>query len=705
MLANPVRHSYLGWDDRENRQRLVDAAVEAGAGWSLFLDADERIDAADVDAFTSFLETDARRGFAYGFELFSMVGDEHHRNPQALWVVRLFHCDDAVRPLPPRRLHFVPVPANIDRENWLYTSLRIQHFGGSDAQRRAERRAKYAEVDPDDEYDQGYDNLLLEPQVVEPWPPRRDVPVVLGRWGRHADLLHARSTSDPVAITAVVIAQNDAETIERSIGALVDQKVSDSFEVILVDSGTDDTISRVRDRFPSVRHVHLPGPALPGEARNAGLLMARGEFISFPGSHVWLTEGSLQARIDAHDEGWSMVTGLVHNGNTSRSGWASYLLDHAARMPGRPSGEIHGAPGSASYTTEDVRRLGGFPEDRRAGEDTVVNQALYRAGRSVYLSAEASFFHASPCRSLRDVARHHYKRGRGLGQVLADELGRRGSMRRRLRRTVDVSANRMRRLRGHVGAGDSETRDRYRSVRGLVWVGAAAYLMGGLRELGRGGSEVDGASTPDPPAPVPPTAPLLAIGGRPGRSGIGMLSMGSSGQGARRLATLMRYARHSTDIHGALAPIVVSATATTERSGTYTLSMDRRHVAAHLAAARTIGAGLLLQIQPGGAHLSDLVEQWADMMANPDVGVLFDLREHVAYLDQAREITDVLTSLQDRLAASDPPFDRLYVRGLDVDDPARPLVAIEGIDLRDVGSLFPHDLFATRPGLRAVIYD
>lgn len=705
VLTNPVRDSYLGWDDRQNRQRLVDAAVEAGAGWALFLDADERIDEADGVTFRSFLRTDARKGFAYGFELFSMVGDERHRNPRALWVVRLFHCADALQPLPSRRLHFVPVPSNIDRERWLYTSLRIQHFGGSSAERRTERRAKYAEVDPDDEYDQGYDNLLLAPERVEPWPPRRDVPVVLGRWGRHADLVHARSRSESVAITAVVIAQNDGETIERSIGALVDQEVGDPFEVILVDSGTDDTVPRIRAKFPSVRCVHLPDPALPGEARNAGLLMARGEFISFPGSHVWLTEGSLQARLDAHDEGWSMVTGLVHNGNTSRAGWASYFLDHQARMPGRPSGEIRGAPGSASYVTEDVRRLGGFPEDMRAGEDTVVNQALYGAGRSVYLRAEATFFHASPCRSLSDVARHHYKRGRGLGQILAAEVRGRWATWHRLRRTVDVSLNRIRRLGGHVAAADPETRDRYRSVRWMVRAGAVAYFVGGLRELGRSGAEVDGAATPGSAVAVSPSAPLLAIGGRPGRSGIGMLNMGGAAQGAKRLATMMRYAQHSTGVHGALAPIVVSATATAERPGTYTLSMVHGQVESYLTAARSVGAGLLLQIQPGGAHLKDLAAQWVDMVAHTDVAILFDLRDHVAYLGQAREIPEVLEYLRDFLAGSSPPFDRLYVRGLDVDEPPASVVEIESVDLRDVDSLFPRDLFAARPDLHAVIYD
>src|SRR5215210_282572 len=86
VLANPVRRSYHGWDDLGNRQRLVDAARTAGASWLLFLDADERIDADDGQALRKFLASDALPGYAYGFEVFRMVEDEHHCDPRAMWV-------------------------------------------------------------------------------------------------------------------------------------------------------------------------------------------------------------------------------------------------------------------------------------------------------------------------------------------------------------------------------------------------------------------------------------------------------------------------------------------------------------------------------------------------------------------------------------------------------------------------------------------
>lgn len=64
-------------------------------------------------------------------------------------------------------------------------------------------------------------------------------------------------------------------------------------------------------------------PALPGEARNAGLALARGRCVTFPGSHIELPQGSLAARVDAHLAGWGMVTNTTRAGTRTASGWAS----------------------------------------------------------------------------------------------------------------------------------------------------------------------------------------------------------------------------------------------------------------------------------------------------------------------------------------------------------------------------------------------
>ena len=75
-----------------------------------------------------------------------------------------------------------------------------------------------------------------------------------------------------------------------------------------------------------------------------------------------------------------MMTGTTLNGKPTRSGWASYFLDHSTVLPGRPSGRLSGPPAHCSYIRDHLVAAGGFPEDMRAGEDTVVNVELTRRG-------------------------------------------------------------------------------------------------------------------------------------------------------------------------------------------------------------------------------------------------------------------------------------------------------------------------------------
>ena len=158
----------------------------------------------------------------------------------------------------------------------------------------------------------------------------------------------------------------------------------------------------VRGRFPDVRVVELDHPALPGEARNAGLRLARGDYVSFPGSHVELPPGSLAARIRAHDQGWTMVTGTTRNGTDTPAGLGGLLprpLVGAARASVGAAVERAGAlllrrrrrcsPSAASPTTSGPARTPGS------------NDALFRAGYTAYRAADVPLVHHNRSRTVR----------------------------------------------------------------------------------------------------------------------------------------------------------------------------------------------------------------------------------------------------------------------------------------------------------------
>ncbi|TMM09528.1 MAG: glycosyltransferase [Actinobacteria bacterium] len=426
VLTNPPRPDYTTWDDGANRNRLLAAAGESGADWLMWLDADERIDVDDAAALRELIERDAVPGLAYGFRVHRMVGDEEHYDGAGLWVYRLFAHRPGQR-LADRRLHGVPIPDEIPRSRWIRTTIRIKHLAGLDERRREARFAKYAEADPEREHQEaGYDHVLEPPRSVVRWRPRPPGQPLLEPAPRGwaapvpAAVIEADLEEGP-ALSAIVIAHDDEDRIEASVGSVVAQECPEPFEVVVVASGSDGTAAVVRERFPQVSVIELPGRALPGAARNAGLRLARGEFISFPGSHVVLPPGSLAARLRAHRQGHAMVTGTLLNATRSASGWASYFLDHSAGLPARPSGPLGGPPDHCSYMRHHLLQVGGFPEQMRAGEDTLVNRELARLGYGAYRAADVRLYHRSPCTNAARLVAHHFTRGRALARIVLDD--------------------------------------------------------------------------------------------------------------------------------------------------------------------------------------------------------------------------------------------------------------------------------------------
>ncbi len=488
VLSNPRREGYAGWDDAANRTTLLDEAVRRGVDWALWLDADERIDPDDAAALRGFIEGEPDPAVVYGFRVFRMIGGLDRYDQAGLWAYRLFSPHPG-QELPDRRLHLVPIPISIPATDYQRTTVRIQHLAGLDAARRLQRYAKYEQADPQRRYQREYSGLLQRATDTKEWQPRPPgLPVLVDPLGRGAteELDVEQLSGDAPVLSAIVISRNDEDRIETAVRSVVEQECSQPFEVIVVVSGTDRTAEIVRKRFPEVTLVELEGTALPGRARNAGVAAARGEYVSFPGSHVELPPGSLAARIAAHELGYAMVTGSILNGTPTRSGWASYFLDHSGALPGRPSAELEVPPAHCSYVREFLLEAGGFPADLRAGEDTVVNTRLFHNGHRAYRSQEVHLVHRSRCEGPWRLVRHHFTRGQSWGRILTRrDLG--GGVRVRKFLLFSYVPTRFRRAGRQVREWGGDLVPHYRRVRPLVLAGVVAAWAGLLSELLRPG--------------------------------------------------------------------------------------------------------------------------------------------------------------------------------------------------------------------------
>jgi GT2 family glycosyltransferase len=136
-------------------------------------------------------------------------------------------------------------------------------------------------------------------------------------------------------------------------------------------------------------------------------------------------------------------------------------------------------------------RVGGFPEDRRAGEDTVVNTELWRQGFSAYRDRKAAAIHRSPCTTAGSLWRHHRARGRAWARILLDRHGsRRALLTRRFGMLTLYAPRRVRTIRRRVADHGGSLVGRHRHVRALIVFGAVAAWWGLVVGIVRGNPSV-----------------------------------------------------------------------------------------------------------------------------------------------------------------------------------------------------------------------
>lgn len=219
--------------------------------------------------------------------------------------------------------------------------------------------------------------------------------------------------------TSVIIPALDAwATLPEVLGALRPQVEGAAREVVLVESSGKLSSADLERRWPWIRVLALPDPALPGEARNVGARAAQGRWLAFLDADCVPDADWLDELENSTTPGVEAVAGAILNG-TPRSpvGTAAYLLEFANWHPDARPELGHAASCNLLLRSTTLSELGGFAEDVFPGEDTILTVPLAVAGQLAF-APQARVQHLNQ-KSLRRFLSHQRRLGRSFATVCA----------------------------------------------------------------------------------------------------------------------------------------------------------------------------------------------------------------------------------------------------------------------------------------------
>jgi glycosyltransferase involved in cell wall biosynthesis len=223
--------------------------------------------------------------------------------------------------------------------------------------------------------------------------------------------------SERPCLSVIVASYNAGRTIESCLRSLMNQKTNKAFEVIVVDSSTDNTASIVSRKFPDVRLRSFHQRKYCGDARNIGISAARGEIISFIDADCVAEDDWVEQIVKSHHSPVLAIGGAIGNANPECFvGWAAYFCEFSSWMPSRRRCRMDDiAGGNMSYKKEAFEKYGRFIEGSYCS-DTQFHWRLAKAGHDLLFDPSMRVHHKNISK-LESFLKHEFMHGRSFGRV------------------------------------------------------------------------------------------------------------------------------------------------------------------------------------------------------------------------------------------------------------------------------------------------
>ena len=225
-----------------------------------------------------------------------------------------------------------------------------------------------------------------------------------------------KDSAPAVAVSIVVPTRNRPSDLQHCLGALSRQSGLESFEILVVDDGSDDVeaIRSVAAAHAGVRLVRQNGTG-PAIARNAGVLAARGGVVCFTDDDC-RPEPEWAARLQR-----ALAAGADAAGGRTLSGRpgdpfaeATEVIVEHLQWSERDASRVAFAPSNNLASSRSLLLRLPFDETfpHASGEDRDWCARLLAAGRTIVVVPEAVVRHL-PSTGLVAFCRQHVRYGRG----------------------------------------------------------------------------------------------------------------------------------------------------------------------------------------------------------------------------------------------------------------------------------------------------
>jgi len=223
--------------------------------------------------------------------------------------------------------------------------------------------------------------------------------------------------SETPRLSVIVASYNALKTIEACLRSLEQQRTTQSFEVIVVDSGSDGAGKLIQKHFPLVTLCNFSKRMHCGEARNVGIRIARADLIAFLDADCVADGDWIERILSSHQASDPAIGGAIDNCNPmSFIGWAAYFCEFSRWMPGSRTQWIDDIAGAnMSYKKEVFDRYGTFIKGTYCS-DTEFHWRMGRTGVRLLFEPTILVSHHN-IDNFKQFVRHEFIHGRSFGRV------------------------------------------------------------------------------------------------------------------------------------------------------------------------------------------------------------------------------------------------------------------------------------------------